>query len=124
MRLRSPLKPIGVKTKRWAAWRRRNYDLLSLRARGRCEGCGQPKPLEPHHVHGRDDEPYSSHVSQLAALCRSCHRGVTGEIGSGIDIPLNVLLIESALARAERAFGTTDVDAIKEMLKPNVGAPR
>jgi 5-methylcytosine-specific restriction endonuclease McrA len=43
------------------------------RADGHCEGCGEPRPLELHHLHydsiGREGP------EDLAALCRDCHRG-------------------------------------------------
>ena len=99
------MKPIGKRTQRWAAWRRKNYGLLALRCRGVCEGCGGRTPLDPHHVIGRESEPFSSHVSLLAGLCRSCHRAVTGEPGSGIELTLNAMLMERAEARFRDVFG-------------------
>ena len=77
MRLRSPLKPIGKHTAKWKRWRDKNYGLLALRCKGICEGCGSRAPLDVHHLIGRRDEPFSSHVVCLAGLCRPCHIAVT-----------------------------------------------
>jgi hypothetical protein len=57
---------------------------VTLRAKGRCEDCGQRRPLELHHrtywtknVHSSWREPIFGYEkeSDLAALCRDCHYG-------------------------------------------------
>lgn len=59
------------------------------RAKGVCEGCGQPAPfknkagypyLEPHHIRRLADEG-PDHPRWVAALCPNCHR----RIHSGAD---------------------------------------
>ena len=105
MRLRSPLRQVSPKTAQWRSWRLRNYGLLALRCKGRCEGCGQPGNLDPHHVIGREEEPFSSHVALLAGLCRDCHNAVTGTIGRGINVGLRGRLASDALSRLNTTFG-------------------
>lgn len=104
MRLRSPLKQVGKRALRWAAWRRKNYGLLALRCRGVCEGCGSRAPLDPHHVFGRQDEPFSSHVSMLAGLCRDCHNQITGMPWSGINSDLARKVNSAADERRRKTF--------------------
>ena len=96
-----------------------NYGLLSLRCRGVCEGCGKPNNLDPHHIMGREDEPFSSMVQLLAGLCRECHRKVTGELGRGIDVGLRARLSSDALARLRLTHGTytTLNEALRRMKK-------
>ena len=105
MRLRSPLRQVSPKTAQWRTWRLRNYGLLAIRCRGICEGCGQPNNLDPHHVAGREEEPFSSLVQLLAGLCRDCHRSVTGELGRGINVGLRGRLASDALQRLNERFG-------------------
>ena len=104
-RLRSPMKPIGSRTLRWQKWRAKNYELLRRRCRGVCEGCGKPNKLDVHHVIGRQDEPFSSHVACLAGLCRPCHEAVTGRVGTGIDLDLLRILLDRANSRMEFSLG-------------------
>lgn len=54
--------------------------LAQARSNGRCEGCGLPGPLDPHHrmtrgsggVHG-SAAATSNDVRNLLMLCRPCH---------------------------------------------------
>lgn len=107
-RLRRPLRQVGRKAQEWKRWRDTNYGLLALRVRGRCEGCKQERPLDPHHVIGRDDEPWSSIVQLLAGLCRICHNGTTGQLGSGIDWELRERLEKEAANRLEKFLGRVE----------------
>lgn len=90
----------------WHQWREYNYGLLASRCRGRCEGCSTPAPLEPHHIRGRENEPWSSHVAILAGLCGDCHDRVTGRVGAGIDQELRGRLEQAAFERFCIAFQT------------------
>jgi hypothetical protein len=99
MRLKSPMRQVSEKTAEWRRWRLQNYALLTKRCYGACEGCGLRVSLEPHHVAGREEEPFSSAVELLAGLCRGCHRGVTGEVGRGINVGLRARLASDALQR-------------------------
>lgn len=105
MRLRSPIRQVSVKTAAWKRWRDYNYGLLGLRCQGRCEGCQQSMKLDPHHVWGRGDEPFSSMVESLAGLCRPCHDSVTGMVGRGINVGLRGRLASDALRRLNDRFG-------------------
>lgn len=106
MRLRTPIRQQGVRTARWARWRSYNYGLLAMRCRGVCENpaCKAQAPLEPHHIIGREEEPFSSLVELLAGLCRPCHRAVTGEVGRGIDVGLRGRLSGAARERLGERF--------------------
>jgi 5-methylcytosine-specific restriction endonuclease McrA len=112
VRLRTPIRQRGAQTLRWEAWRRLNAELLRRRCNGHCEGCGVLAPLDVHHVIGRRDEPWSSHIALLAGLCRSCHRSVTGEIG-GTNHELRRRLDDEAQFRLFKAFGHFSVAGTK-----------
>ncbi len=45
--------------------------VVLARAGGFCEGCGDRKPLELHHLHYETEG--HEHPDDLKALCRSCH---------------------------------------------------
>ena len=85
----------------------KNYGLLALRCRGVCEACGEPNNLDPHHIAGREEEPFSSLVQLLAGLCRDCHKKATGELGRGIDVALRARLAANALERVRLSYGVT-----------------
>ena len=104
MRLRTPLRQVSPKTAQWRRWRLKNYGRLAIRCSGVCEGCRQPNNLDPHHVAGREEEPFSSLSEMLAGLCRACHRSVTGEVGNGINFPLRRRLAAEALERLNTRF--------------------
>ena len=114
MRLRTPIRQRGAQTLRWEAWRRLNAELLRRRCNGHCEGCGAQGPLDVHHVVGRRDEPWSSHVALLAGLCRSCHRSVTGEVG-GTNHELRRQLDLAASVRLSDAFGVSTVTEVRAL---------
>jgi hypothetical protein len=105
MRLRTPLRTVGVTTLRWQRWRAKNVGLVSLRCHGICEGCGKASKLDAHHVIGRADEPFSSMVELLAGLCRPCHMSVTGTIGGGINGALRIRLSRDAYNRLTARYG-------------------
>jgi hypothetical protein len=44
-----------------------------LRARGRCQACGQRRPLDVHHVVKRSQGGPDFDLNRLVALCRRCH---------------------------------------------------
>ncbi len=106
-RLKSPLRQIAPKTMAWRRWRQLQYGLLAARCRGICEGCGTWAALEPHHVIGREEEPWASLSELLAGLCRTCHRKVTGELGRGIDVGLRARLADKARERLTQRFSLT-----------------
>ncbi len=80
------------------------------RAKGTCEGCGQPAPfttaqgrpyLEPHHIRRRADGG-PDHPRWVAALCPNCHRRVHyGNDGAGFN-----QVIADAIAVLEGTLGT------------------
>jgi hypothetical protein len=104
MRLRTPLRQISPKTAQWKRWRDKNYGLLGLRCHGICEGCRQPASLEPHHIVGREEEPYSSLRELLAGLCDGCHDSVTGVVGRGINVGLRARLASDGLHRLNEKY--------------------
>lgn len=76
------INPIGADTKRKMATRKKTKETIVLRARGRCELCGELQdPLEHHHCFGRHRTGVPDAILELPemglGLCTPCHRDVT-----------------------------------------------
>lgn len=56
-----------LQTDEWARLRR----AVLIRARGVCEGCGDARPSDVHHLTYR--HIYNEFLFELVALCRDCH---------------------------------------------------
>lgn len=46
--------------------------LVMMRARGKCEGCGKPNPVQVHHE--TYDHLGNELLWELKAVCRDCHQ--------------------------------------------------
>ena len=64
--------PFRRKTTHDLLWEKSRRTVL-LRAKGRCEVCGRPAPLDVHHIVKRSQGGSHDPDWNLIALCRPCH---------------------------------------------------
>ena len=129
MRLRSPIRRIGVSTARWMRWRQKCREAVALRAAFKCEACGSNlRPLEWCHIAGRGNvvaEPFASSPELTMGLCSAgwedigCHN----KIDRAIDLELREMLRWKAVSALMKRYrlgwvaGDNAIDAIREAVR-------
>lgn len=84
---------------------------------GRCEGCGETQARLDvhHHFYERGRLPWQYERTELAVLCRQCHRDIHGALGSFRRFvmprlrPEHLKVLTGALLAGLRAHGAQHV---------------
>ena len=109
--------PSPARKAKWAAYALEK-EVLRLRCRGLCEGCGCDLRIngggDAHHIFGRAGTgarlgwPWCDLAENLAALCRACHDRIT----DGTDGKLDTALKRQALRWMCKRFGVLPVPPV------------
>lgn len=65
------------------AWQRLRVKVLR-RARGLCEGCGEKRPVEVHHL--TYEHIFEEFLFELVAVCSECHRRLHPDKGDEKEV--------------------------------------
>ncbi len=105
----------------WAAIR----PLILARARGRCQACGSPTPLDVHHVTKRAQGGSDFDLDGLVALCRPCHEWTDAPYVRGrlVVTPLGAGRFTFALVRGTGKGASEVLDQWESLWPPTPEAP-